>query len=1381
MKKMLVLLFLILLLGPVVFSSKTIGQTIGDYTCYPIFVTQSVRPNVMILMSNDHTNFYAGYNNMTNYDDSVDYYGYFDHNKSYKYDGPNYFTPNRDNTSGANHYVPAGCTNCWSGNFLNWLTMCHGDFVRKALTGGRRSLDSATKTVLIRGDIPDTGHAWTKQYTGSNLGNLVPAAYNNISYSFYNFGTELKVKSGGGSTLATFSVEVKVGVNDPANNITPEAYCTEYPQVSIFKPEGLLQRYMDKIHFGLITYSHGKPENGGIVRKRIGDISTELNSVNGVYNQGVNDTMMRYINNFSQKGWDPTGEMFYEAVKYLMALTPTPEFNPGGQLDDSFPFYSNQNSNKSWIDPFDNWCEKSSIIILNDEYPSKDHDHLPGSVWPATLSGAISGLNVKTVTDAVGQMEGINGTSRLVGRVKNINENGICGSKNVDTLGNVNGICPTEGGAQGSYYIAGLAWYAFTNDLRSDYQGTQNIRTYSIAFRASPGGYQPPPWPMNQLMLAAKYGNFDDKDGDGTPNLPEEWDADGDGYPDAFHYAESGSDVEVALGKAFVDILERAASGTAVSVLATSGEGEGSLVQAFFRPQITSGLTEIKWLGYLQSVWVDSRGNLREDTNANRALDIAADKVISHFVDTSSGDTRIKRFAVSSSDPYPDVDSDPYETVELDEITAVWQAGKRLAERSAADRKIFTYIDLDDDDVVDESIDDPFDDSGEVVRFHTGSATAITPYLGVYDDSTWSYLRGSSTTTNNIANRVTNLIQYIRGNDISELRPRTFDYDNDGTDETWKLGDIIHSTPVTISKPPDNFHIIYGDESYQDFYNAFKSRETVVFVGANDGMLHAFTSWKYDSTNLQYTDPYPSDSPGDSTYIANEVIGDELWAFIPQSLLPHLKWLPSPDYSHVYYVDMKPKVFDAQILPLGTYYSDTTGATKNWGTFLLVGFNLGGGFIQAKEDFDYDGSNTDTGSLRDFYPSYVLLDVTEPRNPRVMWERSYDDLQASASTPTVVKVKDKWFAIFGSGPSGCSGESAQTGKVYVVDLDTGAPYQSTVGVDWLFETAETKAFMNSPVSLDKGLNFNVDGIYFGETYLSGASNWKGKVYKITIPWADTGSNYDGTDLTKYSDDPAAAFNPWQFSELFDADRPINATLALSIDSYENAWIYGGTGRYLNDADKTNTDTQYFFGIKDPFFNSNYEATSPAYYHSYSSTKTLAHSDLLDVDDIVVTTTSLVFENGSPYDGVGTWNELLNDARAVDGWIQSMTGGERILTKPTLLGGIVFVPSFVPSSDVCGFGGDSYLYGVYFETGTAYYKTIFSNPSTTTYTDAGGDTHAQVVDKISLGAGKASSLGVHVGAEAGAKGFIQQSTGSIVAESLTPALTIKSGLKSWREK
>ena len=83
---------------------------------------------------------------------------------------------------------------------------------------------------------------------------------------------------------------------------------------------------------------------------------------------------------------------------------------------------------------------------------------------------------------------------------------------------------------------------------------------------------------------------------------------------------------------------------------------------------------------------------------------------------------------------------------------------------------------------------------------------------------------------------------------------------------------------VAVGAPPDNYHIIYGDESYLRYYLAFKGRETMVYVGANDGMLHAFTSWYYDKSAREFTLPSGTTDP----------IGDEVWAYIPQNLLPHL-------------------------------------------------------------------------------------------------------------------------------------------------------------------------------------------------------------------------------------------------------------------------------------------------------------------------------------------------------------------------------------------------------------------------------------------------------------------------------------------------------------
>ncbi|MEJ2234174.1 MAG: hypothetical protein P8X67_09620, partial [Syntrophobacterales bacterium] len=102
-------------------------------------------------------------------------------------------------------------------------------------------------------------------------------------------------------------------------------------------------------------------------------------------------------------------------------------------------------------------------------------------------------------------------------------------------------------------------------------------------------------------------------------------------------------------------------------------------------------------------------------------------------------------------------------------------------------------------------------------------------------------------------------------------------------------------------------------------------------------------------------------------------------------------------------------------------------------------------------------------------------------------------------------------------------------------------------------------------------------------------------------------------------------------------------------------------------------------------------------------------------------------------------------------------------------GILLAPSFVPNNDICGFGGDSYLHALYFETGTAYYKSV-----------VGVEADDSVKDKINLGAGLSSSIGIHVGREHGAKGFIQQSTGTINQIDLTPALSVKSGFVNWRE-
>jgi hypothetical protein len=117
----------------------------------------------------------------------------------------------------------------------------------------------------------------------------------------------------------------------------------------------------------------------------------------------------------------------------------------------------------------------------------------------------------------------------------------------------------------------------------------------------------------------------------------------------------------------------------------------------------------------------------------------------------------------------------------------------------------------------------------------------------------------------------------------------------------WKLGDIYHSTPVVIGEPA----FFYSDNNYKDFYNANRTREIMIYVGANDGMLHAFRNTE----------------------------GGEEFAIIPKSLLGKLKNLKT---THEFYVDASPKAYDV-------YFK---GESK-WKTVIVSGLRGGGPYYFA--------------------------------------------------------------------------------------------------------------------------------------------------------------------------------------------------------------------------------------------------------------------------------------------------------------------------------------------------------------------------------------------------------------------------------------------------
>ncbi len=1289
--------------------------------------------------------------------DCSTYYGYFSPYHKYRYN--------------SNIFEIDDAAGTWSGNFLNFLTMKRVDVVRKVMTGGKAVSTQGTGARQLRGEDTGTGYAHLFNMTNANLTGLAPYTVDNW-YGVRNGNIYVDTDNSPWDTANANVFNIRVQKDpafEPEDFIIPDASNLNSAYIA-----GVMQKVGSQARWGNIWFNNdgswygaNNEANGGSVQHAIG--------------KSPFATMLSDMANQACSTWTPLGETYYVAMQHFRNQA----------ADTSIGFPNGCAKEGANFDPYDGGeiCAKNFVLLLTDGESTKDG-------WvPNTYKDYADATDV-FLTPAVST-----GYDDNAGRF----------------------------GSGGSDFLKDVALYARTNDLRADKAGIQNILLYNV-YAAFGSGTENG---RDLLMEAARNGGFTDRNGnnrpDGSTTSPAsertEWDEDGDGIPDNYYEADDGYLLQNQILKAITDILKRASSGTAASVLATNEEGEGNMTQAYFKPSVTSGGKEITWTGYMQSLWVDSCGHLREDNNQNQMLDVTGankDKIVEFFYDSATSETRVKRYTSHPRYSSPDLCEDlgvaadyAYETIDLDEVVPIFEAGSNLVNIPAADRKIFTFIDKDNDGVVDADANN-FDATGEMVQFKASTAVAslgtipnsdaayyIKPYLGVRDGSAYSYLGGSQDA------RVINLINYIRGVDITGCRNRTMLIDE--ADHVWKLGDIIYSTPVTVAKPSENFHMLYRDSSYQEFYNTYKNRETVIYVGANDGMLHAFTSWVYDSATRTYTKP--AVAPG------SEEIGDEIWAYIPQTLLPHLKWLASPAYSHTYYVDMKPRVFDAKI---------NTGNT--WGTFMLLGLRMGGKHIWCEnEDFAYDGSANDT---RHFYPTYTLLNITDPRNPKVVWERTYSNLGFAMSTPSIVKVDDSWFAVFGSGPTQYSGWSSQAGRIFVVNLATGQPYTSG-GNDWRFQTAETEAFMSSPAAFDKNLNYNVDAIYINETYDANANNttnnngradFRGKVYRIGIPC----SPCTNIPVPVYNEDPST----WTMSEMFNIDRPITGAPSISIGTNESVWVYFGTGRFISrhgdpdwgnasasypdtsDAipdfdDRKDPQQQYFIGLSDPFYNSEKYDTdgdgqvdAGEYFLNFSLTKpSMTLSDLFNSSTVRIgystaTRSTLVFNAGSTslynespdFGENGKWEVFTKFVRKTyDGWYVPLNtpGGsapsEKMTSKSAILGEITLNTSYTPVSDTCQFGGSSGLYAVYFETGTAYREHVLRGQTNGQVT-YDGKTYDIVAPKNTVGMVGAPppSIGIHVGKEEGATAFVQQSTGEIISVKVDPA-PIKSGLSNWHNR
>ena len=815
-------------------------------------------------------------------------------------------------------------------------------------------------------------------------------------------------------------------------------------------------------------------------------------------------------------------------------------------------------------------------------------------------------------------------------------------------------------------------------------------------------------------------------------------------------------------------------------------------------------------------------------------------------------------------------------------------------------RYIFTWNDLDNDGIVDANEVLPLE-ANDTTGIHSGLGVAasrgnVLTDFRVSDDAElgmlFNWLRGDDgefetaadgTFTPFVAAEDKNL------NGVKDSVYRCRRYPSctkvvggqvqESDDPVWRLGDVIHSTPTLASRPAEGYHLVYSDPDYAKFYKKYVNRRHVLYFGGNDGMLHAVNAGFYDVGGNRFV-PCRKDQRAEDGNCQGQpymngypALGDELWAYVPYNLQPHLNCLTDPKYEHKYYVDGPPRIFDVRI------FADDAVHLGGWGTILVGYMRFGGAPTPA-------ATGTSTADKRQFVSAYFILDITDPERPPTLLaemtmpgttidydgkpetgEVGYTNLGYTTAMPSVVAMRDdagksEWYLVLGNGPTTLKGQNTQQGKVAVV------PLSSFTGVNWKADGGEaTKRpfripdvnpqdqkdtdgtapvgrigrFLIPPASTGNSSSFVGDMVTADYDIGGGSTSGIGKAYKsdavyfgtvdgkdfaatVTEPditrWTGGGRMFrlvtnvvsSGVETYSYPDD-------WSLEMLLDAKAPITAAPNIGYDG-DNFWLYFGTGRFFAPEDKTDDTQQYFFGVKEPRGNDCKLTWGSIDWYSGSTPRALdpgavaGERGLFRADQVRVLKKGSVLglSEATPYvycetpgclegtlltpfgsDASGTvlydfgaletlirgekCGPVANNNIGIDGWYRHLVDPrERSLGMPVLLGGLTTFTTYQPSEDLCTAEGNSYLYGVYYLTGTAWYENVFG-----TYTEG---TKTIVKDRLGLGLGLATSPSMVVGTEGQeAKAFVQTSTGEIVevGQENLPVGSSQSGRTSWSER
>lgn len=493
-------------------------------------------------------------------------------------------------------------------------------------------------------------------------------------------------------------------------------------------------------------------------------------------------------------------------------------------------------------------------------------------------------------------------------------------------------------------------------------------------------------------------------------------------------------------------------------------------------------------------------------------------------------------------------------------------------------------------------------------------------------------------------------LAYLRG-DRSNEGTGSGDY----RERASVLGDIIDSAPVFVGDPtflyPEQFPALPGggsapETSYSAFNQQYDSRQSMIYVGANDGMLHGF----------------------------NAETGEEKFAFVPSAVFDGLNHLTDPDYDHNFYVDGSPVYGDA--------FFD-----GNWHSVVAGGLRAGGQGVYALDVTD--PSTFAEGQASDL----VLWEFTDHDDDSDGAVEGDSDLGFTFGQPSIVRLQNgDWAAVFGNGYNNtqADGNASSTGNavLYIVDVGSGELIRKIdTGVGLADDPLgnDRPNGLSAPAPVDDDGDSVVDYVYAGDMF--------GNLWKFDLT---SGTPADWGSAVESGGSPEP-----MFTAVSSGGNPQPITVRPQIGRHpagkDGRMVYFGTGKYIGAGDNISTGqtTQTFYGIWDSVDkNGNQNVFSRSDLLAQEITDEVVvdanntPSDPTDDSEVRISSDKEIgqwYGDGTGSDpGKGGW--LIDLVDGNDG----NNHGEKAVTDPVLRNDRIIFTTLIPSQSPCDFGGDGWI-------------------------------------------------------------------------------------------